>query len=493
MNYGIIRNIVGKILMLVAFLMIVPMFISIYYGEPIRNTISFLIPIVAILAIGSLFIYFKPKNKTFLAREGFVIVGSSWILMSLFGAIPFIISKEIPNFFDAFFEITSGFTTTGSTILSSDKIESLSHSMIFWRSMSHWIGGMGILVFILAFIPESKDASTVHILRAESTGPSVGKLVSKMQVTSRILYLIYIGLTVIMFLTLLILPDKKMGIFDSLITTFGTAGTGGFSNHGLSIGFYDPCVQYAVSIFMIIFGINFSVYYLILIGHAKEAFKNEEVIWYLVLIVVSTIAIFINIRNMYANLEEAFRHALFQTASIISTTGFSTTNYALWPALSTVILLVLTMIGSCAGSTAGGLKVSRFAIVSKSTFVDIERMIAPRKVRAVRMNFKPVSDDVINSVKTFLITYLTVIITCMILISIYNPNMPNMDILTAFSSSLTCISNVGPGFGLVGPANDFSGYSYFSKMVLSIEMIMGRLELFPILILFNPGTWKKRV
>ena len=480
-------------MLLVSMLMIIPMFIAIIYREPLRNIISFLIPILIIFTIGIIFASFKPKNRSILAREGFVIVGLSWIAMSLFGSIPFIISKEIPNFFDAFFEITSGFTTTGSTILSSDKIESLSHSMLFWRSMSHWIGGMGILVFILAFIPESKDGSTVHILRAESTGPSVGRLVSKMQVTSRILYLIYIGLSLIMFLTLLILPDKKMGVFDSLITTFGTAGTGGFSNHGLSIGFYAPCIQYAVAIFMILFGINFTVYYLIIIGHAKEAFKNEEVIWYFVLIFLATIAIFFNIKNLYSTGEEAFRHALFQTASIISTTGFSTTNYGAWPALSCSIILFLTLVDSCAGSTAGGLKVSRFAIITKSTFVDVEHMITPRKIRKIRMNFKPIDDSMLQSVKAFLITYFIIIIVGTILISIYNPDMPNLDPLTAFTSSLTCISNVGPGLGLVGPAYDFSGYSYFSKMVLSIEMIMGRLELFPILILFYPGTWKKRI
>ena len=471
--------------------MIIPLCVSLIYREPIRNTISFLIPMGLISLIGFLMVLFKPKNKMMKAREGFVIVGLSWIFMSLFGSLPFIISKEIPNFFDAFFEITSGFTTTGSTILSGEKIESMSHSMLFWRSMSHWIGGMGILVFILAFIPESKDGSTVHILRAESTGPSAGKLVSKMQVTSRILYLIYIGLSFIMFITLLILPDKNMGVFDSLITTFGTAGTGGFSNRAASIGFYSPSVQYTVAIFMIIFGINFSVYYLIIIGHAKEAFKNEEVIWYLALMFVSTLVIFLNILNTYSNAEVAFRHSLFQTASIMSTTGFSTVDYALWPALSTSLLIFLTMIGSCAGSTAGGIKVSRFAIITKATFVDIEKMITPRKVRTIRMNFKPLSDDVIHSVRTFLLTYTIVVFTCAILISIYNPDMPNLDPLTAFTSSLTCASNVGPGFGLVGPANNFSGYSYFSKMVLSVEMIAGRLELFPILILFSPTTWKK--
>lgn len=492
MNYSLIRNILGKIILLLAIFMILPIFIALYYKEPLINIISFLIPGLSLALIGFLMAFFKAKNTKILAREGFVIVGLSWILMSAFGCIPFMISKEIPNFFDAFFEITSGFTTTGSTILSGEQIDNLSHSMLFWRSFSHWIGGMGILVFVLAFIPESKDGTTVHILRAESTGPSVGKLVSKMQVTTRILYLIYMGLSVIMFITLLILPDKKMGVFDSLITTFGTAGTGGFSNHGASIGYYSASVQYTVGVFMIIFGINFSVYYLLLAGHFKEAFKNEEVIWYLILVTLVTVAIFVNILNIYSTTEEAFRHAFFQTASIISTTGFATTNYGVWPALSLTLIMFLTLTGSCAGSTAGGIKVSRFAIITKATFMDIERMTSPRKIRKLRMNRKVVDESIIHSVKTFAITYVLVIVFSTILISIYNPNM-DLDFLTAFSSSLTCLGNVGPGLGIVGPVGNFCGYSYFSKMVLSIEMMMGRLEIFPILILFNPQTWKKRI
>ena len=492
MNHGLIRNIVGKITLLIGVLMILPLFVSLYYKEPTKNTISFLIPMFILIVIGFLMSFFKAKNTSIVAKDGFVIVGLSWLLMSFFGSIPFIISGEIPNFIDAFFEITSGFTTTGSTILSGEKIEALSKSMAFWRSFSHWIGGMGILVFILAFIPESKDGTTVHILRAESTGPKVGKLVSKMQVTSRILYFIYMCLTLIMFLTLLILPDKKMGIFDSLITTFGTAGTGGFSNHASSIGYYDPCIQYCVAIFMIMFGINFSIYYLILIGQVKEALKSEELWWYLGIIFICVTAVSINIYHIYKDAEVTFRYALFQVASIMTTTGFSTVDYALWPVLSCTILMILTFIGSCAGSTAGGLKVSRLAIITKATVNDIEKMISPRKVRTVRINNKPLDNSVIHSVRSFALTYVIVLIGGAILISIYNPNMPNLDPLTTFSSSLTCLSNVGPGFGIVGPSGNFSGYSGFSKIILSLEMIMGRLELFPILILFAPQTWKKR-
>lgn len=472
-----------------------PLIVSLYYREPIRNTISFLIPMLSLIVIGFLMSFFKAKDNKLLAREGFVIVGLSWLIMSLFGALPFVISKVIPNYFDAFFEITSGFTTTGSTILNGERItemNEISKSMLFWRSFSHWIGGMGILVFILAFIPESKSGYSIHILRAESTGPSAGKLVSKTQVTTRILYTIYIGLSLIMFITLLILPDKKMGIFDSLITTFGTAGTGGFSNHAESIAYYSPCIQYAVTIFMILFGINFSVYYLIIIGQAKEALKNEEVIWYLGIITLAVIVIFINIMDRYESIEEAFRLAFFQTASIISTTGFSTCNYALWPALSVGLLLLLTLFGSCAGSTAGGLKISRVAIITKATINDIEQMISPRKVKKIRMNFKPLDDSVVHSVKSFAISYAIVLVISTFLITIYNPNM-DLDFLTAFTSSLTCISNTGPGLGIVGPAGCFESYSSFSKVVLSLEMIAGRLEIFPILILFVPSTWKKRI
>lgn len=491
MNFSLIRNILGKILLLLGLLMILPTFVALYYREPLINMISFIIPGISLTVIGFLMSFFKAKDTKILARDGFVIVGLSWIAMSLFGCIPFIISKEIPNFFDAFFEITSGFTTTGSTILTD--IESMSHSMLFWRSFSHWIGGMGILVFILAFIPESKDGTSVHILRAESTGPSVGKLVSKMQVTTRILYLIYLFLSTIMFITLLVIPDNKMGIFDSLITTFGTAGTGGFSNHTASIGYFTPAIQYAVAIFMIIFGVNFTVYHLILIGHAKEAFKNEEVIWYFGLIILCTTFIFINIMNRFTTYEESFRHAFFQVASIISTTGFSTTDYGVWPALSLSIIMFLTMVGSCAGSTAGGMKVSRFAIITKSVLVDIEKMISPRKIKRVRMNFKPIDDSLIHSVKSFVLLYAITFICCALLISIYNPNMADLDMTTVISSSLTCLGNVGPGLGKVGPAYSFANYSHFSKFVLSIEMMMGRLELFPILILFSPKTWKRRI
>lgn len=492
MNYRLIRNIMGKINLLVSALMILPLLVALYFKEGFLNVISFLIPSASLAITGLLLSIGKTKNTSMVAREGFVIVGASWIFLSLFGSLPFIISKEIPNFFTAFFEITSGFTTTGSTALTTEKLESLSHSMLFWRSFSHWIGGMGILVFILAFIPESKDGATVHILRAESTGPQVGKLVSKMRVTSRILYLIYVILTLIMFIVLLLLPDKRMGIFEALITSFGTAGTGGFATHAASIGYFTPSIQYAVAIFMILFGVNFSLYYLILVGQAKEAFKNEELRWYLIILVVSVLVIFGSIIPLYDTIEEAFRHALFQTSSIMTTTGFSTVDYSVWPSYSLSIILILTFIGSSAGSTAGGIKVARLAIITKATLSDIDKMTSPRRVKKIRMDKKVLNDNVVSSVRSFITTYTIVFILCAFLITLYNPNM-DVDPLTAITSSLTCISNVGPGLGKVGPSGCFSDYSGFSKMVLSFEMIAGRLELFPILVLFNPKTYMKRI
>lgn len=493
MNYGLIKNILGKILLLMSALMVFPLMVAIIYQEKTINIISFLIPSISLLIIGLLLELTKAKDTSIVARDGFVIVSLSWIIMSLFGCLPFIISKEIPNFFSAFFEITSGFTTTGSTILSGDEIEALSHSMLFWRSFSHWIGGMGILVFILAFIPESKDGTTVHILRAESTGPKVGKLVSKMRLTSRILYLIYIALSLIMFIILILLPDEKMTPFEAITTVFGTAGTGGFANHAESIGYFANCSQYVIAIFMLIFGVNFSLYYLILIGQWKEVLKNEELRWYLIIVAFATLSIFGSIIPLYDTLEEGFRQSFFHVSSIISTTGYAISDYAAtWPAYALGILTILTIFGSCAGSTAGGLKMSRLAIITKATLNDIEKMVSPRKVKKLRMDSKPLSDDVVGSVKSFVAAYAIVLVLCALLISIYNPNMEHLDVLTSVTSSLTCISNVGPGLGLVGPSGNFSGYSAFSKMILSFEMIAGRLEIFPLLIFVNPKTWIKR-
>lgn len=495
MNYSIIRNLIGKILILLGLLMLPSVVVALINikAESYRNVVSFLIPIATLLIIGALFSFKKAKNASFGAREGFVIVALSWILMSVFGCIPFLISGEIDDFFTAFFEITSGFTTTGASALTSSELESLSKSMLFWRSFSHWIGGMGILVFILAVIPESKEGSAVHILRAESPGPQVGKLVSKMQVTSRILYLIYIGLTVLETIILLILPDEKIGLFEALIYSFGTAGTGGFATTAASIGAYSACTQYCIAIFMIIFGINFSMFYFALIGNWKDIIQNEELRWYLIIIVLSVSVVCANTYSIYNNFEGAFRHSLFQVASIISTTGYSTTNYETWPVLSVSILIILTVFGSCAGSTSGGIKMSRFIILTKESKSKIKNMISPRKVEVVWMDGKPLDKNVIESVNAYFIIYIMTLFACSLLISIYNPNIENLDPLSSITASLTCISNVGPGLVIVGPSGGFADFSGFSKMVLSFEMIAGRLELFPMFILFSPRTWRKRI
>ena len=486
MNYSIIRNIIGKISILVAILMGLPLLVSLIYQEGIRHALAFLIPMVGLAIIGILFNIKKATNTKMYVREGTIIVGLSWLLISLVGAVPFMINQDIPNFFDAFFESASGFTTTGATIVLD--VTKLSHSTLFWRSFSHWIGGMGVLVFILAIIPESKEGSALHILKAESAGPQVGRLVARMAVSSRILYIIYIVITIIEFLLLWLGPDKQMDLFNSIIYTFGTAGTGGFGAHPESLEYFSKYSQYVIAIFMLVFGINFSLFYLVLIGKGKQIFKNTEFKVYLGILIVSIAIICINIYNMYSGFEEAFRTSLFQVASIISTTGYSTTNFDNWPALSKSILVILMFLGACAGSTAGGLKISRIIIMVKAAFRKLKVSIHPRKVETVYMDKKPISDETINTVSGYFTIYFIVLVICSLLISV-----DNHDVLTNVTASLSCISNIGPGLNKVGPYGSFSIFSSFSKFVLTIEMIAGRLELLPILLLFSPSIWKKNI
>ncbi len=486
MNYPLIKKILGKIMVLIAMLMSLPLIVSLIYQESLQNVLAFLIPMILMGTLGYTLSFKKVDSYKMYAREGLVIVGLSWILIALFGALPFVISGEIPNYIDAFFEAASGFTTTGASIVTD--VESLSHSILFWRSFSHWIGGMGVLVFILAIIPESKDGSSLFLMKAESTGPTVGKLVSKMQVTSRILYLIYLGLTATQFILLVVGPDSKMGVFESLIYTFGTAGTGGFSMHADGLASFTPYSQYIIAIFMIIFGINFSLFYLILLGKFKEAFKNEELRLYLIILFFSISMITINIFSICNSFEESFRHSLFQVASIISTTGYSTTDFALWPALSQGVILIIMMCGACAGSTAGGFKLSRVNVLIKSSASKIKNAISPRKVEVIRFEGKAMDDNTVNTVQNYLSIYILLIIFIALIISFDGTH----GLIENISTSITMINNVGPGLGAVGPMGSFAGYSYFSKFILSISMIAGRLELIPILVLFNPNTWKKR-
>ena len=490
MNFSIIKNIIGKILILLAALMVLPLIVSFIYQEGITYYLAYIIPIVVLVLLGILLNIKKAKSSKMLVREGMIIVGLSWLMMSLFGCIPFILTKDIPNFFDAFFEMASGFTTTGASIV--PNVEALSHSTLFWRSFSHWIGGMGVLVFILAIIPESKEGSSLHILRAESPGPQVGRLVSKMAASSRILYIIYMVLTLVEFLLLLLGPDTEMNVFHSLIYSLGTAGTGGFSAHADGLASFTAYSQYVISIFMIVFGINFSMFYLLLIKNVKDVYKNTELKVYIVTVILSVLIICFNIYPQVGNVEETFRLSLFQVASIISTTGYATVDFNTWPILSKVILLMLLCFGACAGSTAGGFKMSRVVILFKSAVAKVKKLVRPRKVEVVYMDSKPLSEATVDSVMGYFVVYVLVFIVCTVLISIYNPNMPNIDLETTITSSLTCLNNVGPGLGsIVGPAGNFSSYSNFSKLVLTLEMIAGRLELFPILLLFSPNMWRK--
>ncbi len=488
MNFSLIRNILGKMMILLGLLMVLPLCVALIYGEGARSVLSFLAPILLLFALGALCNFRKAKSGKLLAREGFLIVGLAWLLLSLFGCIPLLISGEIPNFFDAFFEMTSGFTTTGSTVV--EDVTKLSHSVLMWRSFSHWIGGMGVLVFILALVPESKDGSSIHILRAESTGAQVGKLVSKMKASARILYLIYIAMTALCTLFLWLGADEKMGFFQSLLYSFGTAGTGGFAMDATCLELYSAYSQYVIAIFMILFGVNFSVYYLILIGKFKEVFKNDELKSYFIIVAVAIALICINIYDRFENIEVTFRHSFFQVASLISTTGYASLDYDVWPSFSKVVMIFIMISGACAGSTAGGVKVSRINTLAKGTVRELRSMINPRKVETIRENGKPVTDATVHSVQTFFCTYIAVLLLCTLLISWDTMGM-GADLTTHFSASLTCISNVGPGFSLVGPACNFSAYSAFSKMVLSVEMIAGRLEIFPVLLLFCPSTWKR--
>lgn len=490
MNFSIIKNIIGKILILLAALMVLPLIVSFIYQEGITYYLAYIIPIIVLIVLGILLNIKKAKSSKMLVREGMIIVGLSWLMMSLFGCIPFILTKDIPNFFDAFFEMASGFTTTGASIV--PNVEVLSHSTLFWRSFSHWIGGMGVLVFILAIIPESKEGSSLHILRAESPGPQVGRLVSKMAASSRILYIIYMVLTLVEFLLLLLGPDNEMNVFHSLIYSLGTAGTGGFSAHADGLASFTAYSQYVISIFMIVFGINFSMFYLLLIKNVKDVYKNTEIKVYIVTVILSVLIICFNIYPQVGNVEETFRLSLFQVASIISTTGYSTCDFNTWPILSKVIILMLICFGACAGSTAGGFKMSRVVILFKSAVAKVKKLVRPRKVEVVYMDSKPLSESTVDSVMGYFVVYVLVFIVCTVLISIYNPNMPNIDLETTITSSLTCLNNVGPGLGsIVGPAGNFSSYSNFSKLVLTLEMIAGRLELFPILLLFSPNMWRK--
>jgi len=512
MNYKKLGKILGKILILEGILMLAPLSVSLIYKESWIHILAFLIPIAIVSVIGFLLQIPKPERDNLYQKEGFALTAMVWIVMTLFGAIPFVINGDIPNYVDACFEIMSGFTTTGASVITD--ITALSHSSLFWKSFSHWIGGMGILVFVLIFIPESNDGSSMHLLRAESPGPQVGKIVSKMKVTTRILYLIYLGMTVLEVIILML--DKPIPgyenekLFFSLLTTFGCAGTGGFGFIPGSMELFHPFSQYVMSVFLILFGCNFSLYYLLLIGKIKDVFRSEEFKSYFVILILAVAFVFLSLVGRFEahpqtyTTEEAFRHSLFQVASLITTAGFTTTDYHVWPMLATTTLILVMFCGAMAGSTAGGIKVSRLVIAMKGAYINVRKLINPRYVPKAKFEGKTLEAQTINDVFAFITLYFFILLTVLFLLSFDPVNGQIVRVVSDagtyevkhgffsnFSATVACISNVGPAFEAVGPYSSYAGYSWFSKILLSFTMLLGRLEILPVLILFNKRTWKK--
>ncbi len=484
MNFKMMGRFVGKILLVEAVFMVPAMLISLWEQE-YTAVRAFLWSLAAVMAAaGFLLLLCRGSRNQFYAKEGLACVGICWIVMSLLGCLPFYFSGAIPSFIDAFFEIVSGFTTTGSSIL--PEVESLPKGILYWRSFSHWLGGMGVLVFLLAVssVGGSDNGFTMHLLRAESPGPNVGKLVPRMRKTASILYLLYVILTVVNVIFLLL---GEMNLFEAVCTAFGTAGTGGFGIRNDSIAGFSPYIQNVCTVFMLLFGINFTCYYLLLLRQFKNVFLDEELRLYLGLALGSIILIVINLRGYYATLEETVRQVAFQVVSIITSTGYATTDFDLWPGFSKAILLSLMIVGACAGSTGGGFKCGRVLLVVKSLRRSVRQVVHPQKVQVVRVNGQSVGEKVLQNTNAYLAAYVIIIILSYLLISV-----DGFSITTNISAVLTCFNNIGPGFELVGPTCNFAAYSTFSKVVLIMDMLAGRLEIFPILILFSRSTWKHR-
>lgn len=479
MNYSIVLYILGCVLKFESAFLVLPALVGLIYRE--HASVSYLAVAVLCLILGVLLTHKKPRSTNLYTREGFVAVALSWIIMSIFGSIPFVLTGDIPFYVDALFETISGFTTTGSSILTD--VESISKASLFWRSFSHWIGGMGVFVFIMAILP-MMGGSTMNLMKAESPGPSVSKLVPHVKDTAKILYGIYIAITIC---EATILRALGMPLFDSLTTTFGTVGTGGFGIRNDSIAGYSPAIQITITVFMILSGINYTAYFYILTGKIKELFKIEEVRWYLAIIFGSVAVITWNVRSLYPTFSETLRHAFFQVGSIITTTGYATTDFDLWPALSKTLLVTLMFIGACAGSTSGGIKVSRILILLKTIRKELSLIIHPRQVKKIRMDGHPVDHETLRSANVFLVVYFVLLLTSMLLISV-----DEFDFSTNFTSVVTVLNNIGPGLNLVGPTQNFSIFSPFSKFVLMFDMLAGRLELFPMMILLMPSTWKRK-
>lgn len=482
MNYRMIFSILGKVLCVEAAFMLPALVISLCCGE--RATVfGFALTVLLLAALGVPLALLRVKRKEIFARDGLVTVGLVWLTVSLLGALPFFFSRAIPSYIDALFETASGFTTTGATILT--EIASLPRGILYWRSFTHWLGGMGVLVFLLILSPfgQGSGGEAMHLLRAESPGVKIAKLVPRMRRSTGILYLIYVGLTVIMFLFLI---AGKMPVFDSVCMALGVAGTGGFSVLNDSAAAYSPYCQWVITAFMLLFGVNFNIYFLLLLREAKRALRNEELRIYGAIVVAATAVITVNLLGTFATIGETVRHAAFQVAAVMSTTGLTTVDFNKWPELSKTILVLLMFCGACAGSTAGGLKVVRVAMLFKSALRSIRKVMRPNAVSLMRMDGEVLDEETVRSVNSYLVVYWLVLLGTLLLVS-----LDGMDFATNFTASLTCLNNVGPGLNVVSPAGSFAPYSGFSKLVFTFAMLTGRLELYPMLALLCPSAWKK--
>ena len=480
MNHRMIGFVLGRILMVEGVLLLLPMMVALFYGE---SMLPFFLPALLVAGVGLIFSGLRPPQRTAIyARDGFAVVALVWVFLSLFGALPFVLSGDIPSYVDAIFETVSGFTTTGASILT--EVEPLTRGVLFWRSFTHWIGGMGVLVFVMAVLPMT-DGHGMHLLRAEVPGPTVGKLVSRMSDTAKILYGIYLALTLI---EIVLLLAGGMPLFDAAIHAFGTAGTGGFSCRNASVGAYDNAYfDVVISIFMLLFGVNFNLYFFLLIRRFRDVFYSEELRAYLGIVTASVVVIAVDIVHLYGNFATALRYSLFQVSSIITTTGYGTTDFNTWPSLSKTILVILMFVGACAGSTGGGIKVARIVILAKTSLCDMRRLLHPNAISTVRFEGKPLSDKSVRSVHLFITVYLLVFTGSVLLLS-----LENFDLITTFTAVTACINNIGPGLEIVGPMGNFSAFSPWAKLLLSFDMLVGRLEIFPMLLLFAPSIWKRR-
>lgn len=482
MNRLLVGYLLGAILLVEAAAMAPALLIALFYGD--GDAMALAKPILVLLVVGlPLRFGCQPRERNFRAREGFLVVALSWVALSAFGALPFVFSGELPNYEDAFFEAVSGFTTTGATVTT--HFEGAPHGIMFWRSFTHWIGGMGVLVLTLALLPKM-GGRTSHLVRAESPGPTLSKIVPKIGDMAKILYIIYLALTMVEFALLMV---AGMGPFDAAIHAMGTAGTGGFSNYVSSVGYFQSgWIDLIITAFMLFFGTNFALYYRLLTGGWRDALRSEELRWYLGIFLVATGMITVMILPQYGSWVQALRYAGFQVSSVMSTTGFATADFNLWPVAAKMVIIMLMFIGSCAGSTAGGIKVCRIGMMCKQGLRAVRHTFQPRKVQTVRFEGKGVSETLLQETATFIFVYVTMVLLGTLLVSLEG----TYDLETNFSAALTCMSNVGPGLGAVGPVEDFTGYSPFSKVVLSLLMLAGRLEIFPMLALFHPAIWKKQ-